>query len=167
MTGFERIGSTQPVAGVRQDAGNSDAGQVARSALVSVGERVLAWTGASARSGDGPQAQWNARTGAAGEFAPSQAELARGGDVYQLRALTAEIAGRLGASPAEEGALGRAIEDFARAASMQFNGRGGDDGSIDAVAATLDAAIASGPGGIDGVTARIETAARGVEDLNR
>ena len=168
MTSFERIGSAPPVAATGALGESEPAAAAARTAMAAIGERVLAWSAAS--FGDsGGAAQWSARTGVASSgFAPDRAELARGGDVYDLRSLTAGIAGEFGASPAAEGALGRAVEDFARAASLHLNGRGGSAGAVDAVASKLDAALGgTGPAGIDGVTARIETAARMVEDLNR
>ena len=168
MSSFERIGSTPPVTALAQTSGVEGAAGTARAALSTIGERVLAWTAASFGGGSGA-AQWSARTGVPGSgFSPDRAELGRGGDVYELRSLTAGIASQFGASPAAEGALGRAVDDFARASALHFNGRGGSDAAVEAVAVQLDAAIGDGHAdGIEGVTTRIETAARMVENLNR
>lgn len=168
MTSFDRISSPAPVTAVGPAASGDNAGTVARTALATIGERVLAWTAASSGTTSN-SAAWSAATGVGGSgFTPDRAELGRRGDVYELRTLTAEIGRQFGASPAAEGALGRAVEDFARASALQFNGRAGDVAAVDAVAARLDAAVAgSGPGGIEEVTSRIESAARMVETMNR
>ena len=164
---IERISSAPPVASIGSATGAGSAVATARTAMGTVGERVLAWTVASSGS---PSAagQWSAKTGVASSgFAPSMAELSRGGDVYGLRSLTSEIAAQSGATPAQEGALGRAVEDFARGIALHFNGRAGGDDMVDGVVAALDSAVSSGSDGIDGVTSRIETAARMVDALNR
>ena len=164
---IERINGPSAIGAV---AGGTTTGPAAsaRAAMATIGGRVLAWTAASS-GGAVPAAQWSVLTGGAGGgFAPNRAELARGGDVYGLRALAAEVAGHFGATPAQEGALGRAIEDFTRGVALQFNGRAGGAGMADDVAAAVNrAADGSGGDGIDGVTARIETAARMVDALNR
>lgn len=170
MTGFERIGGTPPVTAATVVALGGDAGSAARGAMATVGDRVLAWAAQSFGTGGAASAAWNARTGGEPGFTPDRAELARGGDVYQLRALTADVAREFGATPAEEGALGRAIEDFAREAALRFNGlAGGASGAIvGGIADALDRAVAvDAGGGIDGVTARIETATATVAALNR
>ena len=164
---IERISSAPPVASIGSATGAGSAAATARTAMGTVGERVLAWTAASSGS---PSAtgQWSAKTGVASSgFAPSMAELSRGGDVYGLRSLTSEIAAQSGATPAQEGALGRAVEDFTRAAALHFNGRAGGENMVADVASALDRAVAAGGDGIDGVTTRIETAARSVEHLNQ
>lgn len=170
MTSFERIGGIAPVTASTPAGAAGDAAATARGTMAAAGDRVLAWTAQSFGTGAAAGAAWSARTGGDGGFAPDHAVLARGGDVYQLRALTAEIAGAHGATPAEEGALGRAIEDFTRAVALRFNAlAGGPEGAmLDDVAAAVDSAAAADAGsGIGGVTARIESAAAMVEALNR
>lgn len=169
MTSFERIGSTPPVTGSPAIGGATDVAQAARGTMATIGERVLAWSAQSFGTGDAAGAAWNARTGSQSDFTPNRAELSRGGDVYQLRALTAEVAREFGATPAEEGALGRAIEDFARGTALRFNALAGSasETMLGGVADALDAAVGSGADGIGGVTARIESAALMVEKLNR
>lgn len=168
MTSFERIGGAAPVSTVAATTSSNGAAGTARGTMAAIGERVLAWTAASFPAAKGAGAAWSAQTGVAGSgFAPSPAELARGGDVYGLRQLTGEIASHYAATPAQEGALGRAIEDFTRAAALHFNGRAGGDDMVSGVARALDHAIGAGGDGIDGVTTRIETAARSVEQLNQ
>lgn len=169
MTSFERIGGAPPVSATSLTGGSTDVAGTAKAAMASIGDRVLAWTAQSFATGPGAGARWQAATGAASGFVPDKAELGRRGDVYELRALTSEIGQQFGATPAQEGALGRAIDDFARAVSLRFNALAGGDGgpAVDDVATLLDRATGDGPGGIDGVTSRIETAARSVEALNR
>ena len=169
MTGFERISSAPPVSATTPVGATGDAGSTARGAMATVGERILAWSAQSFGTGPAAGAAWCARTGSGDGFSPDRAELSRGGDVYQLRALTGEIAARFGATPAQEGALGRAIGDFARGVALRFNALAGGDTApmLDGIANALDRAAASGGSdGIDGVTARIESAATWVGTLN-
>ena len=165
MTAIDRI-APMPAAGMLP--ATSSAATVAHGAMATIGDRILAW---SAQNFGGGQAaaRWTAQVGGGSGFAPDHAELRGGGDVYELRALTADVAAKFSASPAEEGALGRAIDGFARAVALRFNAVAGSSAEplIDDVAAALQAASSSGPGGIDGVTARIETATRIVDAANR
>ena len=170
MTSFERIGGTVPVAAATLGGGRGDAGGTAKAAMATVGERVLAWSAQSFGSGPAAGEHWQARTGGGWTgFVPDRSELARHGDVYQLRELTASIGRQFGASPAAEGAMGHAVDDFARALALRFNALAGGAVApmLDAVAGAVDSAAMSGPDGIEGVTTRIETAARMVEALNR
>ncbi|TRW17380.1 hypothetical protein [Glacieibacterium frigidum] len=170
MTGFERIGGTPPITATTTAVGPRDAGNAARTAMATIGDRVLAWSAQSFKSDGAAGATWQGRTGLPSSFTPDRAELARGGDVYQLRALTGELAQGFGATPAQEGALGRAIEDFARGVALRFNALADapTDTMLGGVLDALDQAVASGAGdGIGGVTARIESAATMVEKLNR
>ena len=165
---IERISSPPPVASIGLTAGVGGAAATAHQTMGIVGERVLAWTAATSGSASAA-GQWSSATGVAGNgFVPSLAELGRGGDVYGLRLLTAEVAAGSGATPAQEGALGRAIEDFTRGLALHFNGRAGGGEMVRDVAAAVDRAVSSGSvGGLDGVTSRIEAAAHMVDALNR
>ena len=111
---------------------------------------------------------WSARTGASGGYSANSGALGNG-DAYELRALTSELAQSFGATPAAEGALGRAVEDFARGVALRFNALAGSapEAMVDGVARALDVASSRGADGIDGVISRIETAARLVEEGNR
>lgn len=171
MTSFERIAGLPAAAAACQACAGGDAATTAQGVMAGIGARVLAWTSQSFGTNGDAAAAWNARTGAQGGFAPDRAELARGGDVYDLRGITAGIAREYGATPAQEGALGRAIEDFTRGVALRFNALadgGARDAMLDGVAGALDDAVASGgPDGIEGVTTRIELAARAVDTANR
>lgn len=170
MTGFDRIGGSPPITATTAPAGPRDAGNVARTAMATIGDRVLAWSAQSFGGTGAAGAAWQGRTGLPSGFAPDRAELARGGDVYQLRALTGELAQAHGATPAQEGALGRAVEDFARGVALRFNALADapPETMLGGVLDALDQAVANGAGdGIGGVTARIESAAAMVEKLNR
>lgn len=170
MTGFDRIGGTPPVSAATTAAGPRDAGNAARTAMATIGDRVLAWSAQSFGGGGAAGAAWQGQTGLSSGFVPDRAELARGGDVYQLRSLAGELAQGFGATPTEEGALGRAIDDFARGVALRFNALADapTDTRLNGVLDALDSAVANGAGdGIGGVTARIESAATMVEKLNR
>lgn len=170
MTGFERIGGSPPITAATATTGLRDAAGIARTAMATVGDRVLAWSAQSFGGTGAAGAAWQAHTGLPSGFAPDRAELARGGDVYQLRALTGELAQSFGATPAEEGALGRAIDGFARGVALRFNALADapTDTMLNGVLDALDAAVANGAtDGISGVTARIEMAASMVDKLNR
>lgn len=170
MTGLERVGGAPPITATTATVGPRDAASIARTAMATVGDRVLAWSAQSFGGSGAAGAAWQARTGLPSGFAPDRAELARGGDVYQLRALTVELAQRFGATPAEEGDLGRAIDSFARGVALRFNALADApaDTMLGGVLDALDAAVESGAtGSIAGVTTRIESAASMVEKLNR
>jgi hypothetical protein len=89
-------------------------------------------------------------------------------DAYGLADLAHGLAGTFGGSPAEEGALLRVLEDFARGAAVQAFGLqgGGEARALDALQAAVAAAGAV-PGDADPMTelvARIEAAARLLPD---
>lgn len=123
--------------------GPLDAGAVARDVMDTIGQRVAAWSSEIFGGGAG---------GAAG-FTPDTSELARRGDVYDLRPLVSETAARFGAGPAAEGALLRATEDFTRAAALHIFGGNRSDN----VSNALEGASSDGSG-IDGVIGHIEAA---------
>ena len=138
-----------------------DARQAAQGAIGEIGHRVLAWVGASGGSGGGGSAAWSASTGAGSGFRPDPSALARGGDIYGLGELGGELAAQFGGTPAEEGALGRALEGFTREAVIQLAGLSGAPAERQ-LAGIEDALTAAGgdaaPSGIDGLTQRITTA---------
>lgn len=123
-----------------------DPASVARQVMGTIGDRVAAWAGEI--FGGGSQG--------GGGFTPNTAELARGGDVYELRSLVAETGAKFGAGPAAEGELLRATEDFTRAAAPHVYA--GDRG-VDTVRSAVDNASADG-NGLDGVVGRLEAATR-------
>lgn len=142
MTPVDRLSSIAGAATL--DGGMArDADGVARAMMGAIGERLEAWAGVM--SGGGARA---------GSFRPDAGELARRGDVYELRSLVAEAAARFGAGPAAEGALLRATEDFTRAAALHVYGGNG--------AAVADALTRTegGGDGIDGVVDRLQAAMR-------
>jgi hypothetical protein len=103
-------------------------------------------------------------------FAPDMGELARRGDVYGLGDLTRDLSARFGASPAQEGALRRALDDFTRQAVIQVAGLSGASGDqqVSGVRAALDSASrADAPAGLDGVIARFEAATADLSTQNR
>jgi hypothetical protein len=162
MMGIDRLASVPPSGGPAQSAG-ADARTEARGAIGEIGHRVLAWVSASAgRSAAGSgAAAWAGATGSASSFQPSAAELSRGGDVYDLGGLSHEIAGRMGATPTQEGELHRALGDFARASVVQIAGLSGaaGDRQIAGVAQALDASQSAEAGeGVDGVIGRVQAA---------
>lgn len=126
--------------------GPLDAGTIARSVMETVGQRVAAWSGEI----------FGGKTAADGaSFIPNTGELARRGDVYDLRPLVSETAARFGAGPAAEGALLRSVEDFTRAAALHIFG--GD--RADTVTHALEGAASDGSG-LDGVIGHLEAATR-------
>lgn len=160
VTGIDRIGAVPAVGGFGANPPR-DAQSIAANAIGEIGQRVLAWVGASGGDGTGASALGDA-TGVAAGFRPSAGALARGGDVYGLGALAGEIAGQLGGTPTQEGELCRALQDFTRGAVVQVAGLSGAPGDrqIAGIREAFAAAIAHHPGGgIDGVVARLDTAA--------
>lgn len=79
-------------------------------------------------------------------FRADMSLLARGGDIYGIAELTRDVAARIGASAAEEGALQRAVEDFTREAVIAS--ANGSDSSQRPVA--LDEAVAAARSDADG-----------------
>jgi hypothetical protein len=169
MTSIDRISGLSPLppAGL---TGTADARGAAIEAMGEIGHRVLAWVDAAGRgSGSGAQA-WNQMAGNGSGFAPDMGELARRGDVYGLGDLTRDLSARFGASPAQEGALRRALDDFTRQAVIQVAGLSGASGDqqVSGVRAALDSASrADAPAGLDGVIARFEAATADLSTQNR
>lgn len=149
------IGSINGVFGTAPAGGaTADARQAALGALGEVGSRVLAWVdsiGGGRTSG----------TGSESGFRPDANVLARGGDVYGLGELGRDLASQFGGTPAEEGAVRRALEGFTREAVVQLAGLAGA-GAERQLAGVRDALEAAGrdagAGGLDGVTQRLDTA---------
>lgn len=145
VNGIDRLSATMPAApGAELPL---DARGLAGFAIGEIGQRLQAW---SALASGAP--------GGSG-FTPDQAKLARGGDVYDLRQLSDEIGRQLGATPSDQGALLRGIEDFTREAAVQVYGLAGSDrqaiGLDAAVAAALDQPAGEGA---DGVVTRLQAA---------
>lgn len=142
MTAIDRAGGIAAAAAVAAEVTPDN---IAGLMLGDVGRQVQAWS-AAAFGQDG---------GGAG---PDLARLAQGGDIYGVRALAGQAAAALGATPAQEGALLRALEDFTRAAALNVNALAGSEAQGDALAAAIN--VGSSAGGaandIDGVIARIE-----------
>jgi hypothetical protein len=160
MTGIDRLASITPPGSTAATAG-TDARAEAGAAIGEIGHRVLAWVGQSAGAGDQGSAAWAEATGSQSGFAPSAAELSRGGDVYDLAGLSHGIAARLGGTPAQEGALHRALADFTRASVVQLAGLSGAPGErqVAGIRDALEAGTTASAGeGVDGVIDRIEAA---------
>jgi hypothetical protein len=128
----------------------SSPADVAQAALGRIGDRVL---------------DWSAHV-FGGTSSADPARLARGGDVYGLRETAGHAAAALGATPAQEGTLLRALEDFARAAALNVNALAGADADVQQ--AGLAAALSGGDPvqDIDGVIARIEQATDRLQTAN-
>ena len=160
MTGVDRLSGAGSV-GFNAAANHQDAGSVAGAAIGELGQRILAWVGASGGMGAAGAASLQQAGVEPSAFRPDPAELARGGDVYGLNDLAGRIAGQTGATPTQEGELRRALEDVARQAVVQLAGLSGAPGDRQ-VAGLRDAltAAVSGPsgGGADAVVARLEQA---------
>lgn len=169
MTSIDRISGLSPLSPAGAGA-SSDARGAAIETLGEIGHRVLAWVDAAGRgNGSGAQA-WNQAAGNGSGFTPDMGELARRGDVYGLGELTRDLSARFGASPAQEGALRRALDDFTRAAVIQVAGLSGASGDqqVSGVRAALDSASrADAPAGLDGVIARFEAATADLSAQNR
>jgi hypothetical protein len=169
MTSIDRISGASPLSPTSL-GGSSDARGAAIEAMGEIGHRVLAWVDAASRgNGSGAQA-WSQTAGQGSGFAPDMGELARRGDVYGLGELTSELSARFGASPAQEGALRRALDDFTRQAVVQIAGLSGASGDqqVGGVRAALDSAShTDAPAGLDGVIARFEAATDDLSTQNR
>ncbi|TGX52223.1 hypothetical protein E5A73_15590 [Sphingomonas gei] len=169
MTSIDRISGLPPLSSAGP-AGSNDARGAAIETMGEIGHRVLAWVDAASRgNGNGAQA-WSRTAGNSSDFAPDMGELARRGDVYGLGDLTSELSARFGASPAQEGELRRALDDFTRQAVIQIAGLSGASGDrqVGGVRAALDeASQAEAPTGLDGVIARFEAATADLSDQNR
>ena len=129
--------------------GGPTSGGTATNVMIEMGGRASAWVAQLGGAANGP-----------GGFRPDLQTLARGGDVYGIGEVVRDVAGRLGAGPAEEGALHRAIEDFTREAvvtSVVF----ADEPAV--ARGRIEGALPVGvPGGgvesVSGVIAQIEQA---------
>lgn len=168
MTSIDRISGLSPLspAGVA----STDARGAAIETMGEIGHRVLAWVDAASRGGGSGAQAWSQTAGNGSGFAPDMGELARRGDVYGLGDLTRDLCARFSGSPAQEGELRRALDDFTRAAVIQIAGLSGASGDqqIGGVRAALDSAAgADAPGGLDGVIARFEAATADLSAQNR
>jgi hypothetical protein len=152
------------------DAAHGDARSLAGAAIGEIGHRVLAWVGQSARTLDTASHAWAASSGVeAGGFRPDASELARGGDVYELRGLAADIGARTGATPTQEGELRRALEGVTRQAVVQLAGLSGASAErqLAGMRGALSGALDVGAGdGADGVIARLHAAERHLAEGN-
>lgn len=169
MNGIDRVSGGLPL-GAASAAGaidslassRGDARSLAGTAIGEIGHRVLAWVGQSARSLDTASHAWAASSGVESGFRPDPRELARGGDVYDLRGLASDIGTRAGATPTQEGELRRALEDVTRQAVVQLAGLSGAPaerqlaGMREALTQALD--LSAGDG-VDGVVSRLQAAA--------
>jgi hypothetical protein len=157
MNGIDRLA---PAAGLTAPAAAATAESLARAMIGEVGARVVGWA-ANSFGGDAGAA-WSAACGV-GIHSPDPSRLAQG-DVYGLRGLAGDLADKLGATPAQEGALLRALEDFTRSAALNVNALAGSDSQLAALSGALEL---SGSGdGVDGVVARLETATRRLDNAN-
>lgn len=169
MTSIDRISGLSPLSPAGAGAA-TDARGAAIETLGEIGHRVLAWVDAAGRGNGSGTLAWNQTAGNGSSFAPDMGELARRGDVYGLGELTRDLSARFGASPAQEGELRRALDDFTRQAVIQVAGLSGASGEqqVSGVRAALDsAARADAPAGVDGVIARFEAATADLSAQNR
>lgn len=157
MNGIDRL---PPLPALAAPGGAAGAELEARTMVGEVGARVAGW--ASANFGGDAARAWSDLSGAA-SFNPDRAQLAQG-DAYGLRQLASEAADRLGATPAQEGALLRALEDLTRAAALNINALAGSSDQLVSLSDALD--VASGGSGVDGVLDRLDTATRRLESAN-
>jgi hypothetical protein len=167
MTGVDRLASTASIAPAATQSG--DARSLAAATIGEIGHRVLAWVGAAGGAQAAGSGAWSQVAGESSGFRPDQAELARGGDIYDLNGLSRAIAGETGATPTQEGELRRALEDFTRAAVVQVAGLSGATGErqTGGIQVALQAATGGGsPAGSDGVVERIERATASLTATN-
>lgn len=162
MNGIDRLAASAAVAA---PAGVQTADSLAREVIGEIGARVVGWAHKS--FGDDNSAAWSQASGA-GSFQPIPARLAQG-DAYGLRSLAGDLADKLGATPAQEGSLLRALEDFTREAALNVNALAGTGHELTALTAALDVDGGSdgGVGSLDGVVTRLETATRRLETANQ
>lgn len=159
MTGIDRLTSATPAAAL-SDAATNDSRGAATDAIGEIGHRALAWVGAVGGSNAGSSA-WTGAAGRESGFRADPAMLARRGDVYGLNGLAGDIAARFGATPTQEGALRRALEDFTRQAVVQVAGLSGANGELQVagLGEALNVASAAESGsGVEDVVSRIEQA---------
>ena len=168
MTSIDRLSGSSPLAGATP--ATQDARALATGAVGEIGHRVLAWVDASARGSNAGSSAWAQATGRASTFTPDTAELARRGDVYDVRGLTGQIASATGATPAQEGELHRALEDFTRASVVQLAGLAGAPGDRQ-IAGVRDALAVAGQAGgaatgVEAVIDRLQSATAHLSALN-
>lgn len=167
MTGIDRLSAIPPLGGSLSP--RADARSAAQQAIGEIGHRVLAWVGASVPGGATAGEQAWSRTAGSSDFRPDATELTRRGDVYGLRALAGDVAGRFGGTPTQEGELRRALEDFTRQAVVQVAGLAGGSGErqVQGLTQALDQAAATPTGeGVDGVVARLTAATQSLSTQN-
>lgn len=157
MNAIDRLA---PSAGVSALTTAASADTVARGLIGEVGARVVGWAGHS--FGKDQSNSWSATSGT-GSFLPIASRLTEG-DAYGLRGLAGDLASKLGGTPAQEGALLRALEDFTREAALNVNALAGSGNELTALTAALD--VSGGGDGLDGVVTRLETATRRLETAN-
>jgi hypothetical protein len=160
MIGVSRLSSILPT-GQQDTPAAQQVKQETQAAIGELGHRALSWTSASARAPDSGASAWTSAAGAGSAFVPDTSKLAQRGDVYDLRGMSSDIATRMGGTPAQEGALHRALEDFTRATVVQVAGLSGaaPERQTAGLRDALENALAGdSEDGIDGVTARIEQA---------
>jgi hypothetical protein len=160
MIGVSRLSSILP-AGQQDTAGARQVKQETKAAIGELGHRILSWASASAGAPGSGAAAWTSAAGVDSHFAPDAGKLAQRGDIYDLRGMSSDIATRMGGTPAQEGGLHRALEDFTRAAMVQAAGLSGaaPERQTAGLRDALESALAGdSEDGIDGVTARIEQA---------
>lgn len=159
MNGIDRIISTSP-ASAATGVGASDSRSAATDAIGEIGHRALAWVSAVGGS-DAGSAAWTGAAGRDSGFRPDTTVLERRGDVYGLNGMAGDIGARFGATPTQEGALRRALENFTRQAVVQIAGLSGASGERQVAGIGEALSIAGGPapgGGVDDVVTRIEQA---------
>jgi hypothetical protein len=166
MSIVDGVTSSLPV-GRKPSQPEREAVAEAKSAIGEVGYRVLSWATASTKGNTPAPIGEMGSTDVSSGFLPDAGELARRGDVYGLRSLSGEIAGRMGATPAQEGALHRALEDFTRAAVVPLAGLTGSDRQGEVLARAIGVAEAApGGDGVEGVTQRLEAATAHLVEAN-
>jgi hypothetical protein len=160
MTAIDRLSSAAPIAALDTARSGGAAGAAAQ-AIGSIGHRVLGWVSAVGGDASG-SAAWTARAGASDGFVADKGVLAQRGDVYGLNQIAGDLSAQFGATPTQEGDLRRALEGVARGAMVQAAGLSGASAErqVAGLSDALDAAAGAPAGdGIDGVIARLETAA--------
>jgi hypothetical protein len=168
MIGVSRLSSIPP-ASPQDTPGAQQVKQETQAAIGEIGHRALAWTSASAQTPDSGAVAWASAVGVDSDFAPDAGKLAQRGDIYDLGGMSSDIASRMGGTPAQEGALHRALADFTRAAVVQTAGLSGasPERQTAGLRSALEGALTGdSQDGIDGVTARIEQATATLVDQN-
>lgn len=159
------INGLSAVASVTQPGASRSADDIAVAMIGNAAAQVLGWAAHSFNLGPAAGGAW-AQMSNGSTAIVEPARLAQGGDIYGLRDIASAAAGELGATPAEEGELLRALEDFTRAAALNVNALAGADGvdPLSGLAAALD--TPGGGDGIGGVVNRLEAATRQLDTAN-